>query len=199
MFGALSWALAEEVFRYSGAGRVSSFMPAASRAVTGRPGARIRSSRLRLLATPPGLFQTPSSKAQTFANYLRGAICSIVDAMSRRRDCRNSEPFREDRPPGRDRVRPSPAAEAEISNIREELFVRLRSQAPPRLRPTIDAWEAEWPHSDRVPNVNGQRKYAHEVRKIARSILHDLDIAPAVEQLKRRPEVPVFPPGDPRN
>ena len=110
----------------------------------------------------------------TFLNFLRGAISSIIEAMGRKRQFRAKHtPWEDGMPPAADRVTLTPARNAELSDLREQLFPRLRARAPRRLKRTIDAWEAVFSESDRIP-ARGHRRYVREVKGLAQEILTEL-------------------------
>ena len=112
-----------------------------------------------------------------FLNYMRGIISSLVYSMTR------TTWFRvEAQIAGRDSdlpdlEKPTPAEHAELRDLGDELFPRLRARAPRRLLPTIEAWKDVFLESDRIPS-QGQRKYAHEVRVLARKILKEVGESP---------------------
>ena len=60
-----------------------------------------------------------------------------------------------------------------MTDLREQLFPRLRACAPWRLKPTIDAWETVFTESDRIP-APGHRRYVREVRGLAQEIILEL-------------------------
>jgi hypothetical protein len=110
----------------------------------------------------------------TFLNFVRGAISSIVEAMGRKRQ------FRAEHKPWEDAVAVTggpdtvlPSREAELSDLKAELFPRLRARAPRRLRRTIDAWESVFSESDRIP-APGHRRYVREVKTLAQEIVTEL-------------------------
>ena len=52
----------------------------------------------------------------------------------------------------------SPVEEAELSELAQTLFGRLRERSPRLHQSTIDAWQQVYPHADRVPSVKNRRK-----------------------------------------
>lgn len=109
-----------------------------------------------------------------FLNYLRGVISSLVFGMTSKRG------FTAGCMPGYDDniVRPNDdggaaVKDAELNDLRDQLFPRLRARAPKRLLPTIDAWESVFTHSDRIP-APGQRTYVREVRDLAKEVLSEI-------------------------
>lgn len=109
-----------------------------------------------------------------FLNYVRGAISSGIEAMSRKPQFRvEHEPWQDGHAGSTDPHSLSPAAVAQLSDLKAQLFQRLRARAPSRLRPTIDAWESVFLHSDRIP-APGHRRYVGEVKNLARKIVTDL-------------------------
>jgi hypothetical protein len=108
-----------------------------------------------------------------FLNYMRGIISSLVYSMTRTTWFRVEAQIagRESDLPDLDQQ--TPAQHAELRDLGEKLFPRLRARAPKRLLPTIEAWKAVFLESDRIP-VQGQRKYAHEIRILARKIVTEI-------------------------
>ena len=107
-----------------------------------------------------------------FLNYLRGIIHSKFNALMRPvqpptisiADAENAcqSPS-------------SPAAEAAITDLKTEILRRVRARAPRHLSTTIAAWETEFADCDRIPILNGSRKNAFRVRRIAARVVKELD------------------------
>ena len=109
-----------------------------------------------------------------FLNYVRGAISSVSEAMGRHEKVRSKhQPQLEELAPSQDESLLKPDTRAELCDLRDQLFPRLRAQAPKRLQPTIDAWESVFLESDRIP-ARGHRKYVGEVRHFAKQIVAEL-------------------------
>jgi hypothetical protein len=108
-----------------------------------------------------------------FMNYMRGIISSLLYALTHKKEYRTVHQVWSDNTPISGQW--SPANQAELSDLREQLFPRLRARAPRRLIPTINAWESVFLHSDRIP-APGQRKYVHEVRKLAQRVLVEIGV-----------------------
>ena len=109
-----------------------------------------------------------------FQNYVRGAISSVLEAMGRRRQFRaKQEPWEDGMAASRDGITATAAQNAEMSDLKDQLFSRLRDRAPRRLRRTIDAWEAVFGTSDRIPD-SGDRHYVGEVQDLAQEIITEL-------------------------
>ncbi len=109
----------------------------------------------------------------TFLNYMRGVISSLVYAMTRKRRFNTGHEAWDENTASPDAGRDSPAQQAAFRDLGQELFPRLRSRAPRRLLPTIQAWESVFLHSDRIP-AKGHRKYVREVRDLAQTVLEEL-------------------------
>jgi hypothetical protein len=110
---------------------------------------------------------------EAFMNYLRGAISSIVEAMGRKREFRReSEPWM-DTLGEIDRNAPNPANLAELSDVRDHLFEQLHARAPRHLKRVLAAWKPIFAESDRIPGA-GNRRYATEVKALAREIITEL-------------------------
>jgi hypothetical protein len=110
----------------------------------------------------------------TFLNFVRGAISSIMEAMGRKREFRTEHRLWADNVPASvDGTTLSPSRNAELSDLRDQLFPRLRARAPRRLKRTIDAWEGVFTESDRIP-APGHRRYVSEVKSLAREIISEL-------------------------
>jgi hypothetical protein len=91
--------------------------------------------------------------------------------MTRTRGFRTTQQW-DDSGPLPEAGRPSPSNEAALWDL-GELFRRLRARAPRRLLPTINAWEAVFLSSDRIP-AWGYHKYVREVKKLAQEVLSEL-------------------------
>ena len=65
------------------------------------------------------------------------------------------------------------AKEAELNDLRDQLIPRIRARAPKRLLPTIEAWEAVFTQSDRIP-APSQRSYVQEIRNLAKEVLLEI-------------------------
>jgi hypothetical protein len=106
---------------------------------------------------------------KAFHDYMTGTINSLINAESRKRKHRGTLTDAEwENLQGKSEL----ACEQACRNdIKAQLFVKLRQEAAPHLHPTIDAYEQIFDHCDRIPTVNGKRKYAHEVRRMARKIV----------------------------
>ena len=122
----------------------------------------------------PRLENTQTKEA--FLNWLRGAICSIIEAMGRKKQFRNPHAAWDDNvgTGNSDHRMPSPSEQAEVHDLAIQLFDRLRERTPKRLHPTIAAWEHVFDQSDRIPDVKGRRKYVHQIRYLARDIVSEL-------------------------
>jgi hypothetical protein len=120
----------------------------------------------------PRLMDIESKSA--FLNYIRGAISSISDAMRRKRQFRTQhEPWSDNLGLSADRTARTPAKLAEMADLKDQLFPRLRARAPKRLQRTIDAWESVFTESDRIP-APGHRRYVGEVKALAQEIVTEL-------------------------
>ena len=101
-----------------------------------------------------------------FLNFIRGAISSISEAMGRKQKLRTEyRPWKDDLASPPDQSMRTPAENAELSDLQSQLFPLLRSQAPRRLKRTIDAWEAVFHESYRIP-ARGHRRYVSEVKAL---------------------------------
>jgi hypothetical protein len=131
----------------------------------------------------------------TFLNYVRGAISSISEAVGRKQKVSNKYRPLDEAASSHDEAMRTPAENAEISDLQDQLFPRLRTKAPRRLKRTIDAWESVFKESDRIP-APGPLKYVGEVKGLARQIItelggHPLRAVPR-ELLQRRPRTAPF-------
>jgi len=114
------------------------------------------------------LFSKPA-----FLNYLRGVITSIIYGMVTKCGFRMAHKAWHDEilTPGGGGV--SPAKDAELNDLRDQLFRRLRAHAPRRWLRSIDEWESVFAYCDRIPS-KGHRKYAGEIKRQARKVISDL-------------------------
>ena len=99
----------------------------------------------------------------TFINYMRGVISSLLYALTQKREFRASRDLSIEYSMMPLVGNECPAHDAEILDLRSELFSRMRARAPRRLLRTIDAWEPVFMHSDRIPgqataNISGRLK-----------------------------------------
>jgi len=109
-----------------------------------------------------------------FLNYLRGVISSLVFGMTTKREfIANYSSGYDDAIASPDDDGGAAVKHAELIDLRDQFFPRLRARAPKRLLPTIDAWEPVFTLSDRIP-VRGQRTYVREVRNLAKEVLSEL-------------------------
>jgi hypothetical protein len=109
-----------------------------------------------------------------FLNYMRGVISSLLYALTKNKEFRASHNLSVSLTTVPANECYSPAQQAELTDLRDELFLRLRSRAPLRLHKTIDAWEAVFIHSDRIPEP-GLRKYSRELRMLAKEVFVELN------------------------
>ena len=109
-----------------------------------------------------------------FLNYLRGVISSLIFGMTSKKGYGANCTLRDDdviAKPQHDGG--LSAKDAELNDLRDQLFSRLRARAPKRLFPTIDAWETVFTQSDRIP-APGQRSYVQEIRTLVREVLSEI-------------------------
>ena len=120
-----------------------------------------------------------------FQNYLRGVISSVAEGWARthRREGKNTYAFDLIQESFTDPV--NTQENLEFSDLKTELFSRLRERAPDRLLPTIDAWE-KMPDG-RIPCITS-RKHVCSVRQLAKEIVLELGYGPT--------ESPEDDPGD---
>jgi hypothetical protein len=104
---------------------------------------------------------------------MRGVISSLVYAMTRKRRFHVGHEKWDENIASHNTGQRSPANQAALQDLSEQLFPRLRSRAPQRLMPTIAAWESIFLESDRIP-ARGHRKYVREVRDLAQRVLTEL-------------------------
>ncbi len=109
-----------------------------------------------------------------FLNYLRGIISSLVYGMTRKSGfgtrCIRLEDVDTAEAP---HDNGASVRDVELGDLRDQLFPRLRARAPARLHPTINAWEAVFTQTDRIP-APVQRRHAREVQDLARKVLTEL-------------------------
>ena len=114
------------------------------------------------------LFSKPA-----FLNYLRGVISSIIHGMTTKGGFRTAHKPWDDEMLTPDGGGVSPAMDAELNDLRDQLFRRLRAHAPRRWLRSIDEWESVFAYCDRIPS-KGHRKYAGEIKRQARKVISDL-------------------------
>ena len=111
----------------------------------------------------------------TFRNYIRGVINSIVEGWARTH-YRNGHCSLD---VIQDIVAAPEAAQIEYQELLAQIFARLRQRAPARLLPTIEAWEQS--PDGRIPCVTS-RKHVCAVRRLARQIAHELGVVPETQR-----------------
>jgi DNA-directed RNA polymerase specialized sigma24 family protein len=121
----------------------------------------------------PRLVDVESKDA--FTNYLRGVVASMVEAMTRKQEFRSEhvpldDELLESAVPDGGR---SPAEQAELSDLAEQLFPRLLARAPHRLVGSIQEWESIFSESDRIP-AHGHPRNPGEVKELARQVVTEL-------------------------
>jgi hypothetical protein len=110
----------------------------------------------------------------TFLNFVRGAISSIIFSMSRTERFSPIVESLNENITGKEGLSPLIHAElVEMNDLKDQLFPRLRARAPKRLQRTIDAWESVFTESDRIP-APVHRKYIKEIKSLAREIVMEL-------------------------
>jgi hypothetical protein len=110
---------------------------------------------------------------ETFLNFARGAISSSIEAMGRKLVFRTEHKLWNDEIEASPAAPVTPAKQAELDDLKDQLFTRLRARAPKRLRRTIDAWEKVFTEADRIP-APGHRLYVAEVKDLAKEIITEL-------------------------
>lgn len=108
-----------------------------------------------------------------FLNYMRGVVSSLLFALIRKKEFCTAWKEWYDNARTTIGTEQSPAHQAELEDLRNQLFPRLRSRAPRRLLRTINAWERVFLHSDRIP-APGHRRYVREVRTLAQEVMLEL-------------------------
>lgn len=112
---------------------------------------------------------------EAFANFTRGAISSLAEAMRRKREFQMPQTtWEDDRPTSIDGGCLNPARTAELADLKDAIFPRLRARAAKYLQPTISAWEEVFEHSEKIPTIRNRRDYSWEVRHLAQSIVAEL-------------------------
>ncbi len=88
----------------------------------------------------------------TFLNFVRGVVSSAVFSMSRKQRFKPVvEPWNDNSGMTARETPNLPSKLAELNDLKDLLFPRLRARAPSRLKRTIDAWESVFTESDRIP------------------------------------------------
>jgi hypothetical protein len=108
-----------------------------------------------------------------FLNYLRGVVSSLVFGMTSKVGFGAACALRDDDLAESNDDGGASAKDAELNDLRDQLFTRLRARAPKRLLPTIAAREPVFAQSDRIPAA-GQRSYVREVRDLAKEVLAEI-------------------------
>ena len=109
-----------------------------------------------------------------FLNYLRGIISSLVYGMTRKSGFGAQCIWLEDDDTAEaNHDNGASVRNMELSDLRDQLFPRLRARAPARLHPTINAWEAVFTQTDSIP-APVRRKHVREVKDLAKKVLTEL-------------------------
>lgn len=112
-----------------------------------------------------------------FIRYLRGIICSLVEAQCRRQNrftfvpldldlIGHSEPETKDRVAGED--------------LAQQLFRRLGQRAPEHLLPTLRQWAAQWRECSVIPLAGKHRRLRQELRVLAAKVLNEVSASNAI-------------------
>jgi hypothetical protein len=111
-----------------------------------------------------------------FLDFLRGAVCSTVEAYTRHRELHYPH-YTMDVEPGVFQMLGPTAPDLDINlrDLKRALFSKLRATAPPRLHKTLDTWEEIFLWSDAIPNVPNAR-HAYDLRQLARKAFNELGL-----------------------
>jgi hypothetical protein len=114
---------------------------------------------------------------QAFLFYIRSAINSVVEATQRKPEflfIHESIHLTRDAEEKGTRIVLTalcePDGDACMVDLKTELFLRLRKQAPSRLMPTIDEWEKTFFWASHVPSPQ-EKDHARQVRVLAMRVL----------------------------
>ena len=106
--------------------------------------------------------------SETFQNYLRGIVNSIVEAGNRR----SKHKAHPQSLNGLEEILASPNGyDHEFHDLKSQFFARLRQRAPERLLATIDEWEQN--PDGKIP-ITASRKRSAAVRAIAQKVAREL-------------------------
>lgn len=116
----------------------------------------------------------------TFLTYLKGVIRSLIDAKrARGRRALNHVQWQDDLTSHALDEGPSLARPADESvaflDLHEQLFLKLRAQAPARLQLLIARWQQLEPDTTRIPTAGRHRRLRAELRKLSKRALTELD------------------------
>lgn len=117
---------------------------------------------------------------EAFLFYVQSAINSVVEAMKRKRELLffHETIYREKDVEEEHRTivltaMVNPDEDADMVDLKTELFARLRKIAPSKLLPTIEEWERTFFWATQVP-FKKKARYRLEVRKLAVRVLKDI-------------------------
>lgn len=116
----------------------------------------------------------------TFLHYVRSAINSVIEAFGRSQELRHKhKPIQTETDWEESHASPvltstvEADADAQMVDLKRELFRRLRKNASRELLPVIDEWERTFFWAIHVP-CRRKREYVRRVRKLAMGILKEL-------------------------
>lgn len=139
--------------------------------IPGQPGRRPRAVHL-------------GSKKE-FLDFMKGAVCSTVEAFSRRRAnrCKHLHVWTWSASLHENGIeipaKMSPDQDVVLLDLKRALFKKLREAAPCHLHQTISLWEEVFLWSERIP-CDGNHKRRRKVQILARRVLQE--IAPEISR-----------------
>ena len=105
-----------------------------------------------------------------FMRYLKGAICSGVDALKRRQSrfsvCELDE--------NSFAISGGNEHEAEKRDFLQQLFRAIEQQSEPRLKPLVREWANTWESINSVPTCGLHRRARQKLRNLAKTVVAEL-------------------------
>ena len=108
----------------------------------------------------------------SFIRYLKGIICSLVEARCRSREGRFT--FIALDPELIGTGGPDTNEQAAIEDLAQQLFNRLQKRVPARLLPALGDWAARWRECNVIPLAGDHRRYRQELRALAAKVLEEI-------------------------
>jgi hypothetical protein len=109
----------------------------------------------------------------SFTRYLKGIICSLVEARGRSRENRLIFISLDLEYLGAGGA--GTGERAAVEDLARQLFDRLRQRVPEHLRPTLRHWAAHWQECDTIPLAGKHRRHRQELRALAAKVLAEVN------------------------
>lgn len=116
----------------------------------------------------------------TFMHFARSAINSVIEALNRKRELlfihesvHNSGEMYEAHRTVILAAPPTAESDVNMIDLKRELFIRLRQEAPKRLTALIDEWEASFLWESKLP-IHHNRRHRQQLQQLASKVLKEI-------------------------